>query len=159
MQKALKNFKVDSLDRKILSFLIKNARMPFVEVARECGVSGAAVHQRVNQMLAAGVIKGSQFILSHWALGYRTCAFIGIQLNLITRKSHIDAFSKIMKIPEIVECHHISGKYSLFAKVYTKDNEHLKNVIVEKVQSIPEVISTETFISLQEGFERQVAID
>jgi Lrp/AsnC family transcriptional regulator for asnA, asnC and gidA len=159
MQNSVKNFKIDSLDRKILSFLTKNARMPFVEVARECGVSGAAIHQRVNQMIAAGVIKGSQFILSHHEMGYHTCAFIGIQLNLLTRKSHIDAFSKIMNIPEIVECHHISGKYSLMAKIYTKNNEGLKNIIVEKIQSIPEVVSTETFISLQEGFERQVPID
>jgi Lrp/AsnC family transcriptional regulator, regulator for asnA, asnC and gidA len=159
MQNSIKNFKIDSLDRKILSFLTKNARMPFVEVAKNCSVSGAAVHQRVHQMIAAGVIRGSQFNLSPRAMGYNTCAFIGIQLNLLTRKSHIEAFNKIMNIPEIVECHHISGKYSLLAKIYTKNNESLKDIIVEKVQSIPEVVSTETFISLQEGFERQVSID
>ena len=159
MHNSSKNFKIDSLDRKILSFLTKNARMPFVEVAKKCGVSGAAVHQRVGQMVNAGVVRGSQFILSHHAMGYNTCAFIGIQLNLLTRKSHIEAFNKIMNIPEIVECHHISGKYSLLAKIYTKNNENLKDIIVEKIQSIPEVVSTETFISLQEGFERQVAID
>jgi Lrp/AsnC family transcriptional regulator, regulator for asnA, asnC and gidA len=159
MQNQHKNFKIDSLDRKILSFLTKNARMPFVEVAKNCGVSGAAVHQRVQQMIAGGVIKGSQFNLSPRAMGYNTCAFIGIQLNLLTRKSHIEAFSKILSIPEIVECHHISGKYSLMAKIYTKNNENLKDIIVEKIQSIPEVVSTETFISLQEGFERQVSID
>jgi Lrp/AsnC family transcriptional regulator, regulator for asnA, asnC and gidA len=159
MQNHIKNFKIDSLDRKILSFLTKNARMPFVEVAKNCGVSGAAVHQRVHQMIAAGVIRGSQFNLSPRAMGYNTCAFIGMQLNLLTRKSHIEAFNKIMNIPEIVECHHISGKYSLLAKIYTKNNENLKDIIVEKIQSIPEVVSTETFISLQEGFERQVAID
>ena len=133
--------------------------MPFVEVAKNCGVSGAAIHQRVQQMVSSGVIRGSQFNLSARAMGYNTCAFIGIQLNLLTRKSHIEAFNKIMSIPEIVECHHISGKYSLLAKIYTKTNENLKDIIVERIQSIPEVISTETFISLQEGFERQVAID
>ena len=101
MHNSTKNLKIDSLDRKILSFLTKNARMPFVEVARKCGVSGAAVHQRVNQMMNNGVVRGSQFILSHNAMGYNTCAFIGIQLNLLTRKSHIEAFSKIMNIPEI----------------------------------------------------------
>lgn len=159
MKNQHKNFKIDSLDKKILSLLTKNARMAFVEVARECKVSGAAVHQRVQQMVAAGVIKGSQFNLSPRAMGYNTCAFIGIQLNLITRKSHIDAFSKIMKIPEIVECHHVSGKHSLLIKIYTKSNENLKNIIIEQIQTIPEVTFTETFISLQEGFERQVAID
>ena len=159
MKNQHKNFKLDSLDKKILSFLTKNARMPFVEVAKECHVSGAAIHQRVQQMVASGVIKGSQFNLSPRAMGYNTCAFIGIQLNLITRKSHIDAFNKIMKIPEIVECHHVSGKHSLLIKIYTKSNENLKNIIIEQIQTIPEVTFTETFISLQEGFERQVAIE
>jgi Lrp/AsnC family transcriptional regulator for asnA, asnC and gidA len=152
------NFHIDSLDKKILSILTKDARTPFVEVARSCGVSGAAIHQRVQQMISAGVIKGSQFNLSPRAMGYNTCAFIGIQLHLITRKSHIEAYDKIMKVPEIVECHHVSGKHSLLIKIYTKNNENLKDIIVEKIQSIPEVISTETFISLQEGFERQVSI-
>jgi Lrp/AsnC family transcriptional regulator, regulator for asnA, asnC and gidA len=153
------NTKIDYLDRKILSILTKNARVPFVEVARLCKVSGAAIHQRVQQLVAEKVIRGSQFNLSPNALGYQTCAFIGIQLNLITRKSHDEAFAKLMNIPEIVECHHISGKYSLLAKVYTKDNEHLKLLIIEKIQSIPEVTFTETYISLQEGFERQVSVE
>jgi Lrp/AsnC family transcriptional regulator for asnA, asnC and gidA len=159
MKNPHKNFKLDSLDKKILSFLTKNARMPFVEVAKECHVSGAAIHQRVQQMVASGVIKGSQFNLSPRAMGYNTCAFIGIQLNLITRKSHIEAFNKIMKIPEIVECHHVSGKHSLLIKIYTQSNENLKDIIIEQIQTIPEVTFTETFISLQEGFERQVAIE
>ncbi len=153
------NFHIDSLDKKILSILTKDARTPFVEVARACGVSGAAIHQRVQQMISGSVIKGSQFNLSPRAMGYNTCAFIGIQLHLITRKSHIEAYNKIMKVPEIVECHHVSGKHSLLIKIYTKSNEQLKDIIIEKIQSIPEVISTETFISLQEGFERQVAIE
>jgi Lrp/AsnC family transcriptional regulator for asnA, asnC and gidA len=159
MKNQHKNFKLDSLDKKILSFLTQNARMPFVEVAKECHVSGAAIHQRVQQMVASGVIKGSQFNLSPRAMGYNTCAFIGIQLNLITRKSHIEAFNKIMKIPEIVECHHVSGKHSLLIKIYTQSNENLKDIIIEQIQTIPEVTFTETFISLQEGFERQVAIE
>ena len=159
MENQYKNFRIDSLDKKIISLLTKNARMPYVEVAKACGVSGAAIHQRVQQMIAGGVIKGSQFNLSPRAMGYNTCAFIGIQLHLISRKSHIEAYNKIMKVPEIVECHHVSGKHSLLIKIYTKTNEHLKDIIIEKIQSIPEVISTETFISLQEGFERQISFE
>ena len=153
------NFKIDQLDRRILAMLIKNARVPFVEIGRVCKVSGAAIHQRVQQLVEAKIIRGSQFNLSPKALGYQTCAFIGIQLNLITRTSHDEAFAKLMKIPEIIECHHISGKYSLLVKVYTKDNEHLKQLIIEKIQSIPEVTFTETYVSLEEGFERQVSVE
>jgi Lrp/AsnC family transcriptional regulator for asnA, asnC and gidA len=91
-------------------------------------------------------------------MGYLTCAFIGIQVNLTSTSTHNEVFNKIRKIPEIVECHHISGKYSLLIKIITRNNEHLKQIIVEQIQSIPEISFTETFISLQEGFSRQLPI-
>jgi Lrp/AsnC family transcriptional regulator for asnA, asnC and gidA len=102
------------------------------------------------------VISGSQYNVNPKKIGYLTCAFIGIQVNLISNRTHDEVFDRIMQIPEIVECHHISGKYSLLAKIYTRDNEGLKDIIVEKIQVIPEIIATETFISLQEGFTRQL---
>lgn len=153
------NFRIDSLDRRILSILAQDARVPFLEVARKCKVSGAAVHQRVQKMKEAGVISGSGFNLSTRGLGYHTCAFIGIQVNLTNTRTHDEVFGKISQVPEIVECHHTSGKYSLLIKVYAKDNEHLKKIIVEKIQSILEITATETFISLEEGFTRQLAVD
>lgn len=151
-------FQIDSLDRKILKILMENARTPYLEVARECGVSGAAVHQRIQKMEQAGIIQGSTLRLSPSALGYHTCAFIGIQINLTTTRTHQEVFEKVMQVPEIVECHHITGKYSLLAKIYARNNEHLKQIIVEKIQSIPEIVFTETFISLEEGFIRPLAI-
>ncbi|TVQ12028.1 MAG: winged helix-turn-helix transcriptional regulator [Bacteroidetes bacterium] len=153
------NFQIDKTDQKILEILTQNARMAFLEVARMCGISGAAVHQRVQKLLDAGIIKGSQFNLNPKGLGYHTCAYIGIQVNLNANSTHQEVFQKIMEIPEIIECHHISGKYSLFVKVYTKNNEHLKKVIVEHIQSIVEVTSTETFISLEEGFTRNLPVN
>jgi Lrp/AsnC family transcriptional regulator for asnA, asnC and gidA len=152
------NFQIDSLDKKILEILTKDARKPYLDIARTCKVSGAAIHQRVERLMNANIISGSQFNLSPKGMGYNTCAFIGIQLNLLTTKSHDEVYKKITQIPEIVECHHISGKYSLLVKVYTKSNEHLKNIIIEMVQSVKEIVSTETFISLQEGFIRQIPI-
>ncbi len=152
------NFQIDSLDKKILEILTKDARKPFLDIARTCKVSGAAIHQRVERLMNLSIISGSQFNLSPKGMGYNTCAFIGIQLNLLTTKSHDEVYRKITKIPEIVECHHISGKYSLLVKVYTKSNEHLKDIIIEMVQSVKEIVTTETFISLQEGFIRQIPI-
>lgn len=149
---------IDSLDQKILELITKDAKTPFLEVARQCGISGAAVHQRVGKLLKEGVIDGSGYHLNPNGLGYMTCAFIGIQVNLTSTSTHETVFNKIKNIPEIVECHHITGKYSLLAKIFAKTNEHLKNIIVEHIQSIPEIISTETFISLEEGFTRQVPI-
>ena len=153
-----KQFHIDSLDKKILKLLNDDARMPFVEVARQCKVSGAAIHQRFHKMQEAGLIKGSSLLLSPAGMGYFTCAFIGLQVNLTATSTHDEVFQKIRKIPEIVECHHISGKYSLLLKIYTHNNEHLKKIIVEQIQSIPEITFTETFISLQTGFERQLGL-
>jgi Lrp/AsnC family transcriptional regulator for asnA, asnC and gidA len=152
------NFQLDSFDRKILSVLAANARTPYLEIARICNVSGAAIHQRMQRMEEAGVFKGSWLRLDPHGMGYMTCAFIGIQINLTTTRTHDQVFEKISQVPEIVECHHISGKFSLLVKLYTRNNEHLKQVIVEKIQSIPEITFTETFISLEEGFVRQLPV-
>jgi len=153
------NFKLDSLDRRILALLTADARMPYLKVARHCKVSGAAIHQRVQKMAEAGVITGSQVVISRSGFGYLTCAFIGLQVNLIATSTHEEVFQKIKQIPEIVECHHITGKYSLLVKILARNNEHLKKIIVGQIQSIPEIVATETFISLEEGFVRPLPVE
>ena len=152
------NFHIDSLDRRILSALTKNARVPFLEIARNCKVTGAAIHQRIQRLIDAKVVSGSQFNLNPKGMGYNTCAFIGLQVNLTSTSTHESVFERIKKVDEIVECHHITGKFSLLVKIYAKDNEHLKKIIVEKIQSIIEITITETFLSLEEGFTRQLPI-
>jgi len=153
------NFRLDTLDRRILRLLTSDARTPFLEVARQCNVSGAAIHQRVQKMMEAGVIEGTQYNLSPKGMGYLTCAFIGLQVNLTSTSTHEEVFERIQQIPEVVECHHITGKYSLLLKIFAKDNENLKKIIVEKIQSIVEIVATETFISLEEGFVRQLPVE
>jgi Lrp/AsnC family transcriptional regulator, regulator for asnA, asnC and gidA len=153
------NFHLDSLDKRILTLLTKDARMPYLEVARKCNVSGAAIHQRVQKMQEAGVIIGSEVCVSFKKMGFLTCAFIGLQVNLTATSTHDEVFRKISRVPEIVECHHITGKYSLLLKILTRNNEHLKKIIVENIQSIPEIVATETFISLEEGFVRQLPVE
>jgi Lrp/AsnC family transcriptional regulator, regulator for asnA, asnC and gidA len=155
----MQNFHLDSLDKRILSYLTADARTPFLEVARKCNVSGAAIHQRVQKMIEARVISGTQFNLSPKGMNYLTCAFIGIQVNLTSTTTHEEVFQQIKRIPEIVECHHITGKYSLLIKIFARNNEHLKKIIVEKIQSIIEIVATETFISLEEGFVRQLPVE
>lgn len=153
------SFHLDSLDKRILSLLTKNARIPFTEVARKCNVSGAAIHQRVQKMFEQKAILGSEVKLNPKGLGYNTLAFVGVRVNLSNQTTHEDVFRRIKDIPEVVECHHITGKYSLLLKIFTRDNEHLKKILVEKIQSIVEITSTETFISLEEGFTRQLPVE
>jgi Lrp/AsnC family transcriptional regulator, regulator for asnA, asnC and gidA len=151
------NFQIDSLDRKILSLITKNARIPYLEVARECKVSGAAIHQRIQRLSKLGVISGSEFTIDPQKIGYRTCAYMGIFLEKASMYN--DVVQQLEKIPEIVECHYTTGNYSIFIKVYTKDNKHMKMVLVDRLQSIEGIARTETFISLEERFKRQLPIE
>lgn len=147
---------LDAIDRKILKFLIKNARTPFLEIARECGISGAAIHQRIRKLDESGVILGSRLLVDPRTLGFDVCAYIGIRLE--SPKELGQTLEALKKIPEIVECHFITGSYSLFVKLYCLDNDHLMKVI-ESLQNIPGISSTQTYISLKEAFQRQVYVD
>jgi Lrp/AsnC family transcriptional regulator, regulator for asnA, asnC and gidA len=150
------NPNIDKLDRKILSLITTNARIPYLEVARECKVSGAAIHQRIQRLIKLGIITGSEFVIDPKKIGYHTCAYIGIYLE----SAHLypELVEKLKKIPEITQCHYTTGVYAIFIKVYTKNNEDLKYVLVEKLQRIQGIARTETFISLEEGFSRQIPV-
>ena len=145
---------IDAIDRKILKYLIKNARMPFLEIARECGISGAAVHQRVKKMEAMGIISGSRMVIKPSAIGLNVCAFISV--NLSEDNKYPEAVAALKHVPEIVECHFITGQAALFLKVYCFDNEHLMDILMNTIQRIPYVVSTNTIISLDQAFEREV---
>lgn len=147
-------YHLDQIDQKILSSLVKNARMPFLEIARECGVSGAAIHQRVKRLETNGVITGSRLLVKPQALGLNVCAFISISLS--ESGKYQDVISHLKKIPEIVECHFVTGKFAILAKVYCFDNDHLMEILLNTIQKIPFILSTETLISLDEPIERQV---
>ena len=150
-------YELDEIDRKILSYLMANARMPFLEIARECGISGAAIHQRVRKLEEAGIISGSRLVVSQKALGYDVCAFVGVQLNKPDLRNA--AIERIENIHEVVDCHFITGRNSMLLKMYCINNDHLMDVIVNKIQQIPGVSHTETFLSLDEPFpHREVNI-
>ena len=147
-------YHIDDVDRKILSFLVNNARMPFLEIARECGISGAAVHQRVRKLETNGVISGSRLIVKPGTLGLNVCAFISLSLS--EDNKYPEVVTALKHVPEIVECHFVTGRAALFLKVYCLDNEHLMEIILNTIQRIPYVQSTDTMISLDEAFEREI---
>ena len=147
-------YHIDQTDQKILSFLVKNARMPFLEIARECGVSGAAIHQRVKRLEANGVITGSRLLVKPQALGLNICAFISISLSEANKYNEV--VDSLKQIPEVVECHFVTGKYALLVKIYCFDNDHLMEVLLNTVQKIPYIQATDTMIALDEAIDRQV---
>ncbi len=147
---------VDNLDKKIISMIQNNARIPFLEIARECGVSGAAIHQRVQRLVKNGVVKNAEYIVDPSKVGYNTCAFMGIYLEKASMFNAV--VEKLKKIPEITECHYTTGAYSIFIKIYAKNNEDLKAVLNDKLQTIEGISRTDTLISLEENFNRQVKV-
>lgn len=148
---------LDATDRKILRFLIKNARMPYLEIARECGISGAAIHQRIKKLEDMGVIMGSRLVVAPKSLGFDVCAFISIRVSDVKRQQ--DTVEQLHKIPEIVECHYITGSYNLMVKLYCVDNEHLMRTIFDHILQVQGVSSTQTYISLNESFQREIHVD
>lgn len=148
--------KVDLLDLKILQIISVDARVPFKEVAEVCGVSRAAIHQRVQRLTEAGIITGSGYDVCPKHIGYSTCTFVGIKLERGSMYKEVAA--ELAKIPEIVECHFTTGPYTVLIKLYSRDNEHLMKLLNNRIQEISGVISTETLISLEQSFTRQVPI-
>ena len=148
--------KIDKLDRKILGILSQNARIPFKDVAAECGVSRAAIHQRVQHLIENGVIIGSGFHVNPNSLGYTTCTYVG--LNLERGSMYRDVVERIATIPEVIECHFTTGSYTMLVKLFAKDNEQLMDLLNNKIQSIPGVVSTETLISLEQSIKREIPI-
>ncbi|AKA34728.1 MAG: transcriptional regulator [Muricauda sp.] len=148
--------KIDGIDKKILRFLMEDARKPILEIARNIGISGAAIHQRLRKLEASGLISGSKFVINPKVLGYTTMAYIGIFLD--KAMSNPRAVKELEKIPEVLECHYTTGNWSILIKVLCKDNEHLMQVLNKKIQQIEGVSRTETFISLDQQIDRQITI-
>ena len=148
--------KIDNLDKKILNILSKNARIPFKDVAAECNVSRAAIHQRVQHLVEGGVITGSGFDINPKSLGYSTCTYVG--LNLERGSLYKDVVERLEQIPEVVECHFTTGPYTMLVKLYAKDNEQLMDLLNARLQEIPGVVSTETLISLEQSIKREIPV-
>lgn len=149
------NQKLDQLDKQILRLIAGDARIPFLEVARICNVSGAAIHQRIQKLTTMGILEGSQFIINPEKVGYETCAFIG--LNLKNPEDFDKVVEKLREIPEVVECHYTTGDYDLFIKIYAANNHHLLNIIHDQLQPLG-LARSESIISFHSAIDRQLPI-
>lgn len=147
---------LDSLDIRILKMLSDNARKPFLEIARECNVSGAAIHQRIAKLQHLGVIEGSETLINPASIGYETCAYMGFFLK--DPSSFDKVVEELYKIPEVVECHFTTGQYDIFIKLFARNNDHLLHLIHERLQNLG-LSRTESLISFKEVFRRQLPID
>lgn len=149
------HYKLDALDKKIIDLVLKDARIPFLEVARACNVSGAAIHQRIQKLTNLGILKGSQYLVDPEKIGYETCAYIGLFLKDPERFD--DVVEALKHIPEVVECHYTTGGFDMFIKIYAYNNHHLLTVIHDKLQPLG-LSRSETIISFNEAIHRPISI-
>ena len=146
---------LDALDRQILRLISQDARIPFLEVARACNVSGAAIHQRVAKLANLGIIKGSQFIIDPEKVGFETCAYVGLYLK--DPENFDRVVEELKKIPEVVECHYTTGGFDMFIKIYATNNHHLLRIIHDKLQPLG-LSRSETIISFNAAINRQLPL-
>ena len=151
-----KKLKIDGIDKIIIKTLVSDARTPILRIAKEVGISGAAIHQRLRKLEESKLIEGSRLILNPKALGYRTTAFVGIFLE--SASIYSAAIKLLEEIPEVVESHYTTGNYAIFIKILCKNNEDLMHLLNKDIQNIKGVSRTETFISLDQQIKRQISI-
>ncbi len=147
-------FQPDELDKAILQILMKDANVPYTDIARELSVSGGTIHVRMKKMQEAGVVQGARLIINPAALGFDITAFIGVYFDKGTAYQRVR--QEVLSIPEVIESHYTTGVYSMFLKVICRDTRHLRQVLNEKIQGIEGVQRTETFISLEESVQREI---
>jgi Lrp/AsnC family transcriptional regulator, regulator for asnA, asnC and gidA len=146
----------DPVDLDLMEALTENARVPFSQLAQQMGLSNSLVHARVRKLKEAGVLTQPTYRVQPEALGYETCAFT--QLMLTHARFLSPVVRKLEKIPEIVDCVNISGRYAVMVKIYATNNAHLRDVVYEKIQTIEGVEGTNTTVAFETPFSRGVPI-
>ena len=147
---------LDKLDLQIIHEMLSNAEVPYAELGKKLFVSGGTIHVRIKKLEELGVVKGKRIKVDLKQLGYDITAFVGIFLE---KSSLYDTVAKELEsIPEIVRLNYTTGNYSMFAEIVCKDISELKFVLHDQLQKIKGIERTETFISLDESFNRNVKV-
>lgn len=150
------NYELDSLDSKILKILQREGRKPYLEIARELVVSGGTIHQRIQKMEEAGVLKGFTALIDHGRLGSSVTVMVGLHLK--NAKDCTTVLTMMEKFPEVVEAHFTTGNYSLMIKVATRSIQEYYDFLTNKLQALKEIRATESFICLASPMVRDVAL-
>ena len=147
---------LDKLDFQIIQEMMENAEISYADLGKKLFVSGGTIHVRIKKLEEQKVVKGRKLAVDLKSLGYDVIAFIGIYLE---KSSLYDSVAKeLKKIPEIVRLNYTTGNYSMFAEIVCKDIQQLRHVLHDKLQNIKGIERTETFISLDESYSRNVVV-
>lgn len=147
---------LDKLDLQIIHEMLHGEDLPYAELGKKLFVSGGTIHVRIKKLEELGIVKGKKITVDLKQLGYDISAFVGVYLE---KSSLYDNVAKELEgIPQIVRLNYTTGNYSMFIEIVCKDINELKTVLHDDLQNIKGIERTETFISLDEGFNRNVLI-
>ncbi len=147
---------LDKLDLQIIHHMMEDAEISYADLGKKLFVSGGTIHVRIKKLQEAGIVKGTRLNVDLKQLGHDVIAFIGIYLE---KSSLYDSVEKeLQKISEIVRLNYTTGNYSMFAEVVCRDINQLRYVLHDQLQKIKGIERTETFISLEESFNRNAKV-
>ena len=147
---------LDKLDLQIIQSMMLDAEISYADLGKQLFVSGGTIHVRIKKLEELGIVKGKKLAVDMKVLGYDVIAFIGIYLE---KSSLYDSVADaLQKIPQIVRLNYTTGNYSMFAEIICKDIQQLRFVLHDELQKIKGIERTETFISLEESFSRNVRV-
>ena len=150
----MENPEIDQLDRQILSRLLEDGKTTYTDLAKQLFVSSGTIHVRMRKLENTGIVLGSTLMVDYYKLGYTITAFLGIYLDKSSLYSEVAL--RLKEVKEVVEANYITGSYSILAKIICRDTNHLHEILRNKIQPIPGIQRTETFISLEETIGRRV---
>ena len=150
------NYEIDGLDREILNYLLQDARTPYLEIARNLKVSGGTIHQRIDKMKEAGVIKGSHLDIDHEIVGLGVTILIGVHLH--GARTVASVIEQMHRLPEVVDAYYTSGTYALIIKVHVANIKDYHRFLVDHLQKIDEIRYTESFICLDQPISRPIQL-
>jgi len=143
---------LDQYDIDILKRLEDDGKIPFSQIAEDLNISNTMVHQRVSKLRKEGILTRHSIVIDEKKLGYEWGAFSGVIINE-TRKTD-DIIKDLEKVPEVTECYHISGSYTLFIRIVGKSSAHMREILYEKIEQIPGIVSTESMVDFGCAFKR-----
>ena len=146
----------DEIDIKILNALLKNSRESTTAISKDLKISNVATQQRISKLQEQGIIEKFSAKLNYARLNYKTISYLGIFLE--KARDYKKVIEDLNKVPEVTEAHFTTGNYSIFAKIYARDNQHLMEILNGQIQEIKGISRTETFISLHEGIHKELML-
>ncbi|MCH1533978.1 MAG: AsnC family transcriptional regulator [Schleiferiaceae bacterium] len=147
--------KIDKLDKQILEYLVKDARKPFTEIAKDLLVSPGTIHVRVKKMEQIGIIKSTSISVDYEKLGFGFIAYVGLYTSRSSTSPQI--INALRSVPEVTVAHLATGKYGIFCKIRCRDASHAKDVIF-RINDVEGVENTESMISLEESLNSNTGL-